>query len=105
MTVLEPTELALLLDWPGKGPSNGNNIQHPAAYHMLDAAAVGEVLLRPFQLPQPLYEALTFLVALHHLGKISPSFKNMFLHNIPQTHKHWEPTEVLLYACSPRTRG
>ena len=38
--------------WPGKSPRPGDNVCHPAVYHMLDVAAVAEQLIAPIRLPE-----------------------------------------------------
>lgn len=87
----------LTLAWPGKS-ALGNGPPHPAVYHMLDVAAVAERLLAPTALPEPLKAALTVLVCLHDLGKMTPSFRAMLLEGQTQIHRHWELSEVLLLA-------
>ncbi|MBL4556869.1 MAG: CRISPR-associated endonuclease Cas3'' [Rhodobacteraceae bacterium] len=42
-------------------------------------------------------DALVLLVALHDLGKVSESFRRMLEDGVPQTFRHWELTEVLLF--------
>lgn len=84
--------------WPGKSPSVEGEPEHPAAYHMLDVAAVAEQLIAPFDFSPGLRDALVFLVALHDLGKISESFRNMLRERVPQSWRHWELSEVFLYA-------
>ena len=84
-------------DWPGKSPVEEGGPEHPAAYHMLDVAAVAEVLIRPFGFSPALRDALVLLVALHDLGKISESFRAMLRGGVRQGWKHWELTEVLLF--------
>jgi len=68
---------------------------------MLDVAAVAEVLIEPFGFDRPLREALVLLVALHDLGKISESFRRMLREEVPQSFRHWELTEVLLFELDP----
>lgn len=58
-------------DWPGKSATIDGGKEHPAACHMLDVAAVAEVLIAPFGFSPALRDALVLLVALHDLGKIS----------------------------------
>ncbi|NEY91286.1 CRISPR-associated helicase Cas3' [Tabrizicola oligotrophica] len=83
-------------EWPGKSAMAEGGPEHPAVYHMLDVAAVAERLIAPFGHPAPLRDALILLVALHDLGKISESFRDMILTGASQTFRHWELTEVLL---------
>lgn len=88
--------LRMLGDWPGKSARDGGD-EHPAAYHMLDVAAVAERLLGPSPLPQPVKEALALLIGLHDLGKISASFRAMIQDQEPQSWRHWELTEAFLW--------
>lgn len=88
-----------ILDWPGKSAPAPDLPEHPAAYHMLDVAAVAERLIDPFGLDRPLREALVLLIALHDLGKISESFRRMLEEDAAQRFSHWELTEVLMYEC------
>lgn len=84
-------------EWPGKSvPAEGGR-EHPAAYHMLDVAAVAERLIAPFGFSAALRDALVLLTALHDLGKISESFRAMLREGTRQSWKHWELSEVLLY--------
>lgn len=89
---------SLIACWPGKSTSTPSGERHPAAYHMLDVAAVAEHLLaHESHLPAPVRDALALLVALHDLGKISEPFRAMLVHGTPQQHgRHWEATECLL---------
>lgn len=84
--------------WPGKSSRVPNGRPHPAAYHMLDVAAVAECLLeQEVQLSGPVKNALALLVALHDLGKIGEPFRAMLLDGTPQQHgRHWEASECLL---------
>ncbi len=88
----------LIERWPGKSALKEGGLAHPAAYHMLDVAAVAECLLeQEAGLSGPVRDALTLLVALHDLGKISEPFRAMLLNDTPQQHgRHWEATEKLL---------
>ena len=83
--------------WPGKSPPPGGNVCHPAAYHMLDVAAVAEQLIAPLCLPEPERQALVLLAALHDLGKINAAFRSMLTEKESQRcGRHWEVTEALL---------
>ncbi|OWU68363.1 hypothetical protein ATO3_24425 [Marinibacterium profundimaris] len=83
--------------WPGKGALSPTEPMHPAVYHMLDVAAVAECLLAPLNLPDSRQQACVLAAALHDLGKISQSFRDMLTNGKPQRHgRHWEATEVLL---------
>ncbi len=84
----------VIASWPGKRDATG--AEHPAVYHMLDLAAVAELLLARTPYPAPLRQALCLLIALHDLGKIGAPFLNMLRDRIPQTKRHWEMSEVLL---------
>ena len=80
--------------WPGKSSSVPGGSRHPAAYHMLDVAAVAERLITPFGLPDEHRDALVWLVALHDLGKIGAQFRGMILQGTTQRNgAHWEVTE------------
>ena len=83
--------------WPGKSPPPGSDVYHPAAYHMLDVAAVAEQLIAPFRLPEAERQALVLLTALHDLGKINSAFRSMLTNNESQSRgRHWEVTEAFL---------
>lgn len=83
--------------WPGKSAPAPGLPLHPAAYHMLDVAAVAERLVAPFALDPALREALVLLTALHDLGKIGTRFRAMILEGTPQGEaRHWQVTEALL---------
>lgn len=87
--------------WPGKsaGPSG---VEHPAAYHMLDVAAVAERLIAPFGFDDTLWEALILLVALHDIGKVNVAFRAMLLEGTAQVQgRHWEVSEVYLRRFNP----
>lgn len=88
----------LIKRWPGKSSLTQGGVAHPAAYHMLDVAAVAECLLeQEARLSDPVRDALTLLVALHDLGKIGEPFRAMLERGTPQQHgRHWEATEKLL---------
>lgn len=88
--------------WPGKSPQSDGGPAHPAAYHMLDVAAVAEVLIAPFDLPPARRDALIVLAALHDLGKIGAGFRAMLETGAVQPRgRHWEMTEVLLRHHAP----
>lgn len=78
---VKPDDLA---NWPAKSPQPSGNIAQSCAYHMIDVAAVAEVLLRNHP-AAPLREALVLLVALHDLGKVSDSFQRMLAEGVPAT--------------------
>ncbi|TCO73395.1 CRISPR-associated helicase Cas3' [Rhodovulum euryhalinum] len=84
-------------DWPGKSADAPGLPEHLAVHHMLDVAAVAERLIEPFGFGRPLQEALVLLVGLHDLGKISESFRRMLRKGVPQSFRHWELTEALLF--------
>lgn len=83
--------------WPGKSAQPGGGVEHPAVHHMLDVAAVAEVLARALRCPVPLRDALVLLVALHDLGKVNAAFRAMLRDGTTQVAgRHWEVTEALL---------
>ncbi len=91
------SEHQLLQDWPGKSPVEPGGPEHPALYHMLDVAAVAEVLLAREAMPPARRAAFAVLVALHDLGKFNADFRAM-IRGQPRVgnHRHWEVSEVLL---------
>lgn len=89
---------AYLTDWPGKSAAEGG-WEHPAACHMLDVAAVAEVLLGVADpgLPAGRRDLFCLLVALHDLGKIGPEFRAMLRGGgRAQRWRHWQVTEAWL---------
>lgn len=84
----------VITNWPGKRDDNG--VEHPAVYHMLDVAAVGEHLLDKTGFSQPVKQALCLMIALHDLGKIGAPFRAMLREGAPQIQRHWQMSEVLL---------
>lgn len=85
-----------LLDWPAKSASSGYP-EHPAIYHMLDVGAVAERLLAPLDLQNERKELFALCAAMHDLGKINDSFRDMLRLGKAQTHgRHWEVTEAWL---------
>ncbi|MTH96815.1 CRISPR-associated endonuclease Cas3'', partial [Roseibium sp. RKSG952] len=64
---------------------------------MLDVAAVSERLMAVAPFDPELKQAFALLIALHDLGKISESFRDMLAYRKVQTLKHWELSEVLLF--------
>jgi len=102
--------LTSLLAWPGKSPREEGGVFHPAAYHMLDVAAVAvELMGSPgLGLPQALSpgerQALVLLTALHDLGKINPRFRAMLIEGESQgAWRHWEVSEA--YLCASEIRA
>ena len=89
-----------LTDWPDKSAAHEGDIEHPAACHMLDVAAVAEVLLAATDptLPPGRRDLFCLLVALHDLGKIGVQFRRMLWRQGPQTWRHWQVTEAWLRA-------
>lgn len=85
-----------LLDWPGKSaPEDGT--EHPALYHMIDVGAVAECLVARLDIPAGRKAFYSLAAALHDLGKISDSFRDMLREGKPQTEgRHWEVTELWL---------
>lgn len=84
-------DLSQIERWPGKS-APPDLPTHPAAYHMLDVAAVAEVLLAD----HPRRELFCLLISLHDLGKIGNLFRDMILSRSPQAWRHWEVTEAWL---------
>lgn len=87
----------LIARWPGKSALE-NGIEHPAIYHMLDVAAVAEVLLDWTSLPLPRKQAFILLTGLHDLGKLNAGFRSMLRGEGSQRFRHWELTEIYLEA-------
>lgn len=87
-----------LTEWPGKSAVVEGGPQHPAAYHMLDVAAVAEILIAPFGVAPARADALVLLTALHDLGKIGNGFRAMLANGTAQPFglRHWAITEILL---------
>lgn len=63
---------------------------------MLDVAAVAECLLGSVDVTPEERQAMAFLTAVHDLGKISDSFRDMLRDGQRQAYRHWELTEVHL---------
>ena len=84
-------DLSQIGRWPGKSAAEGLP-EHPAAYHMLDVAAVAEVLLAG----HPRRDLFCLLIALHDLGKIGDLFRDMLVTGSTQAWRHWEVTEAWL---------
>jgi CRISPR-associated endonuclease/helicase Cas3 len=82
-------------NWPGKSARDGR-LEHPAVYHMLDVAAVAELLLASCKMSAARKAALALLVGLHDLGKIGDGFRGMIRSGASQGLKHWELTEIWL---------
>ncbi|WP_245888622.1 CRISPR-associated helicase Cas3' [Donghicola tyrosinivorans] len=87
----------IIARWPGKS-ANDVGPEHPAIYHMLDVAAVAERLLSDVDLLPAEKQALVFLTAVHDLGKLSDSFRDMLRDGQRQAYRHWELTEIHLDA-------
>ena len=79
--------------WPGKSRPQ----IHPALWHMLDVGAVAHRMLQiqPIASEQ-VDQALALLAALHDIGKISASFRDMLLCGKTQKWLHWQHTAILL---------
>ena len=87
-----------LTDWPGKSAADGGP-EHPAVCHMLDVAAVAEVLIAVDPgLPPERRDLFCLLAALHDLGKIGTQFRAALRGGPAQTRRHWEVTEAWLRA-------
>lgn len=87
-----------ILDWPGKSAEVEGGTEHPAVYHMLDVAAVAELLIARLSFPTQLRDTFVLLACLHDLGKISDSFRRMLREGVAQPYRHWELTEAYLLA-------
>lgn len=94
---LPETPPAYLSRWPGKS-GRENGCEHPAVYHMLDVAAVAEVLLEAADFSAEKKAAFALLIGLHDLGKVGDGFRAMIREGIRQTVRHWELTEAWLTA-------
>lgn len=88
--------------WPGKSAVAPDGPRHPAVYHMLDVAAVAELLIARRGLPAPVERACVLLVALHDLGKIGAEFRAMLDGARAQTASHWQVSEALLHTHDDR---
>lgn len=83
--------LRSLWDWPGKGrPAGGGAGRHPALCHMLDVGAVANVLLEAQGRNETEVQAMTLLVCLHDIGKLSDSFRRQIAENRPSRFPHWQ---------------
>lgn len=99
MTGEAPSAPSFLIDWPGKSASEPGGAAHPAACHMLDVAAVAEVLLAATEpgLPMARRHLFCLLIALHDLGKIGARYRAMLLEGASQgSWPHWMVTEAWL---------
>ena len=70
--------------------------EHPAVYHMLDVAAVAEILLSGAEYPTQVRDAFALLVGLHDLGKVGNGFRAMIREGRKQQVLHWEMSEAWL---------
>lgn len=87
----------VIADWPGKSPAIEGGPRHSAVYHMLDVAAVAELLLESHTFPTALRQAMLQLICLHDLGKISCEFRDMLIGTRnKQTLKHWIRSDLLM---------
>lgn len=92
-----------ILRWPGKS-ADETGVEHAAVLHMLDVAAVAEVLAP--DLPYPMRQAFILFAALHDLGKIGIAFRDMLRQSRPQdAGAHWEVTEAFLRLHDDRLAG
>lgn len=85
--------------WSGK--RDDHDRRHPAAWHMLDVAAVAELLLAsgPLRhLPLGWQRAIVLLIALHDCGKISQAFRDQIETRRPPPEycRHWQLSQRLL---------
>ncbi|MYB14797.1 MAG: CRISPR-associated helicase Cas3', partial [Rhodospirillaceae bacterium] len=81
--------------WPGKVIQGA---YHPALWHMLDVGAVADRLMakRPVTGCAGKDSAITFLIALHDLGKISESFRDQITGAAARAEYHSQLSFVLL---------
>lgn len=86
---------AYIATWPGKSSRDGGP-EHPAVYHMLDVAAVAEILLSGAKYPAQVRDAFALLVGLHDLGKVGNGFRAMIREGRKQQVLHWEMSEAWL---------
>ena len=84
-----------LSHWPGKSV-NDTGTEHPAVYHMLDVAAVAEILIGPLDIARQVREAFFLLAARHDLGKINAVFRQMVRGGAYQGNSHWRMSELWL---------
>lgn len=85
-----------LVGWPGKSSTDGKH--YPAVCHMLDVAAVAEVLVEQSSHRSHVKQAIVLLTALHDIGKISDSFRKAIEGtSTGQERRHWELSECLLH--------
>lgn len=87
----------IFAQWPAKSPEEPYQIGQCCAYHMVDVAAVTEVLLRPCAFAPEFRDALVLLIAIHDLGKVSDDFRRMLVDGVPQKSRHWKLSEALYY--------
>ncbi len=87
-----------IFDWPGKSDDQGNT--YPAVRHMLDVAACAERLIERhvafLHLSRAQHRALTVLIALHDVGKLSESFRALVQNHETGSPLHWELSDFLL---------
>lgn len=85
----------LISAWPGKSIDGRT---HPALWHMLDVGAVAVCLTErsPLTASRDVDRAVSFLVALHDLGKFSASFRAMLSGGSPSGLPHWQHSYRLL---------
>ena len=90
-----------IFNWPGKSDSQGN--ERPAVLHMLDVAACAERLLDGHlafnRLSEAQCQALVVLVALHDVGKLSESFRDLLRNGEKGAPRHWQLSDFLLCEC------
>ncbi len=86
-----------LFDWPGKSHEGE---EYPAVRHMLDVAACAEQLIEGHtafvHLNRKQHKALTVLIALHDVGKLSESFRALIRNDETGFPLHWQLSESLL---------
>ena len=90
--------MSSFFDWPGKSDADGNEL--PAVLHMLDVAACAERLIEGHaafeRLSGAQRRALVILVALHDVGKLSESFRDLIRTGKTGAPRHWQLSDFLL---------
>lgn len=89
--------LTLARDWPGK---KSGSREHPAIWHMLDVASCAEILIQGHGAFSDFSEserrAFVVLAALHDVGKISESFRDLIRDGRRSSYRHWMLSDLLL---------
>ncbi|MDE0094946.1 MAG: CRISPR-associated endonuclease Cas3'', partial [Gammaproteobacteria bacterium] len=84
-------------DWPGK---KSDSTEHPAIWHMLDVASCAEQMIRGHrafvEYTENQCRAFVVLAALHDIGKISVSFRDLVRDGRQGQYRHWKLSDLLL---------